>query len=142
MAAKDINDQPLRASNETSEGLTFPPELQARWEATRERRTLSLKLVDMRLAAGLTQKELADRMGKDQAFVSRMEMATTPFPKAQNIALYARHCGRYFAYAFLTPEEDDGLTLSGLAPLEQDAEPGKAIAGMEEIALPPAASGR
>lgn len=93
-----------------SEGLNPSPEFIAKWDQTRDNRELAAVLVEMRENAGLSQKELAMLMGKDQAFVSRMESATQR-PKGDNIALYAKYCGLRTAYAFFNAEDKnkDGL---------------------------------
>ena len=128
-----------QAGQAISEGLELTPELDAIWEATREKRELARQLVGMRSAAGLSQKELADRMGKDQAYVSRMESATHPMPKGQSIALYARSCGYVTAYAFLRPENGrnapERLTLHGMMPIGQDRASGEALARIEDVAI-------
>ena len=103
-----------------SKNLPLTPEFEARWHETAERRELARSLIGMRRAKGLTQKELAQLMGKDQAFVSRMESATAPLPKAQHIALYARHCGYKTAYAFLEESQDSDVTLQALCAIGQD----------------------
>ncbi len=125
-----------------SEGLELTPELRALWETTREKRELARQLVRMRGSVGLSQKELADRMGKDQAYVSRMESATHPMPKGQSIALYARSCGYVTAYAFLRPEDGPGdgdaperLMLHGMMPIGQDRACGDALARVEDVAI-------
>ena len=107
---------PGSAPEGLSEGLDLTPELRTLWEETREKRELARQLVRMRSSAGLSQKELADRMGKDQAYVSRMESATHPMPKGQSIALYARSCGYVTAYAFLRPEDGPKDSAKDVAP--------------------------
>ena len=133
---------PGTAPDAVSEGLDLTPELRALWDATREKRELARQLVRMRSAAGLSQKELADRMGKDQAYVSRMESATHPMPKGQSIALYARSCGYVTAYAFLRPEDGpkdsampERLRLQGMMPIGQDRACGDALARVEDVAI-------
>ncbi len=99
--------------------LPITPELEARWRECRERRQLAGALIGMRRAAGLSQKELAGLMEKDQAFVSRMESITTPPPKAQHIALYARHCGYMTAYAFFSGPKNEAIALHALCAVGQ-----------------------
>lgn len=84
------------------------PEFAKRWAETANRRALSRALILLRRHAEKTQKELADAMGKDQAFVSRMESATAPWPKAEYIALYAQHCGYLTGYAFVDADRETG----------------------------------
>lgn len=108
-------------SEEFSEGLRRSPEFEQRWRETKERRDLSWSLVQMRRSAGLTQNQLAKAMGKDQAFVSRMESATGPMPKAQHIALYAKNCGYMTAYAFLEAPKSDVINLHQLRAVGQNS---------------------
>ena len=46
------------------EKSTFTPQYEA----------LRVRLVEMRKAAGLTQRELAERLGRERSFVSRIEL--------------------------------------------------------------------
>lgn len=118
-----------------SEGLPVTPEFVARWRETRERRELSRSLVEMRLEAGLTQTQVAARMNKDQAFVSRMESATGPTPKAAHISLYAGACGYVTGYAFLKQSDDAGVTLHGLHSIGQDADVATLLSAVHDVPL-------
>lgn len=81
------------------------PELDRRLRDSGPRRDLALALVGLRRNAGLTQTELAAAMGKDQAFVSRMESATGAFPSAASIEAYAQACNAAVAYVFASDGE-------------------------------------
>lgn len=81
------------------------PELDQRLHASQQRRELALTLHGLRVKAGLTQKDVATLMGKDQAHVSRMESATGPFPDATSIVAYAHACKSSAGYVFVTPGE-------------------------------------
>ena len=80
-------------------------------------------LVEMREDAGLSQTELAKLMGKDQAFVSRMESATQQ-PKGATISLYAKHCGgKRVGYVIFEGNEDgDGITVHRMSEIGRDPE--------------------
>jgi transcriptional regulator with XRE-family HTH domain len=108
----------IRTAAETAfaEGLPKSDEFLREWERTAERRQLGRMLEQMRRDKGYTQKELAGLMGKDQAFVARMESGQGDMPKAENIALYAEHCGFATAYAFVE-QSDRGLTLHEMQPI-------------------------
>ena len=113
-------------------GLPITPELEARWRESRERRQLAGSLIGMRRAAGLSQKELAALMEKDQAFISRMESITTPPPKAQHIALYAKHCGYMTAYAFFARPQNEAAALHTLCAVGQAPDEMELIEGLQE----------
>src|SRR5262249_62046836 len=62
-----------RAYREWREKLRSNPEYQAIYEEEAAKGELWLQLVEARLAAGLTQEELAKRLGVSQAQVARIE---------------------------------------------------------------------
>lgn len=49
------------------------PEFRAAWEALRPAYEFRLKLIQARLSAGLTQEQLAERIGTKQSSISRLE---------------------------------------------------------------------
>lgn len=102
-----------------TEGLSITPEFRAAWEKTRERRDTGFKLEMMRRENNLTQLELSKMMGKDQAFVARMESELETMPKSENIALFAKCCGYSTAYAFIKIDEDNNLAIRELQPVGQ-----------------------
>ena len=83
------------------------PGLDRRIRESGGRRDLALTLARIRGEAGLTQRELADAMGRDQAFVSRMESTAGPFPSSASINAYVHACGAMAGYVFVMP--GDGL---------------------------------
>lgn len=76
------------------------PELDQRVRESEVRRKLALLLVEIRRGAGLTQKEVAAAMGRDQAFISRMESTVGPFPNPKSIEGYAHACNAAAGYVF------------------------------------------
>lgn len=82
------------------------PELDQRLHASHQRQELALTLHGLRVKAGLTQKDVAALMGKDQAHVSRMESVTGPFPDASSIVAYAHACKSSAGYVFVTEGVD------------------------------------
>lgn len=70
----DKNLSPEAASyNEWRENLRANPDYQAIYEEEAAKSELWLQLVEARHAAGLTQQQLAERLGVSQAQVSRIE---------------------------------------------------------------------
>lgn len=80
-------------------------ELDQRLHQTEARRKLALSLVEMRRSAGLTQKEVAASMDRDQAFISRMEATVGPFPSPKSIEAYAHACHAAAGYVFAITED-------------------------------------
>lgn len=126
-----------------SEGLEVTPEFEEAWRKSRERRYIGRALERLRRESNLTQVELAKRMGKDQAFVSRMESGRGPMPKAEHVALYAERCGYMTAYAFISQEdENEGLLLHELQPIAQGAAKAARLERVRNVALQGAAAAR
>ena len=80
--------------------LDSRPGLAERWQSLEPRRHLANALVAMRKKAGLTQIELGERTGWNQAFVSRVESVTGPQPSTDTIARYAKACGAVAGFVF------------------------------------------
>jgi len=121
-------------NGELSEGLNPSDDFKAKWIATHHARRLAASLVNMREEAGLSQKELAKTMGKDQAFVSRMESATQ-HPKGANIDLYARACGWRMAYAsYKVDDASNGVKIREFIDIGQTDED-NAIHGLRDLTL-------
>jgi transcriptional regulator with XRE-family HTH domain len=112
-----------------SEGLPQTDEFMEAWRKSAERREIGRRLEKMRRDAGITQVELANKMGKDQAFVARMESGRGNMPKAENVSLFATHCGFFTAYAFVEPTKGQ-LMLHELQPIGQSKD---VNAELEEI---------
>lgn len=74
--------------------------------ARHKRHALARALTAMRIRRGLSQDALGKRAGWDQSFVARMESATGPWPKRENIARYAEICGYEAGYVFGHREDD------------------------------------
>jgi transcriptional regulator with XRE-family HTH domain len=119
-----------------SRGLPLTPEFEEAWERTAARREIGRKLEQMRRNANLTQAELASRMGKNQAFVARMESGRGDMPKAENVALFAHHCGFATAYAFIDVSEGEPLTLHELQPIRQSEVVTATLETLHDVVLP------
>jgi transcriptional regulator with XRE-family HTH domain len=129
-------DTPTAPNERLSAGLPATEAFLEVWHASEARRHLGRKLERMRRNAGLTQAELARRMGKNQAFVARMESGRGDMPKAESIALFATQCGYATAYAFVEPSGDDaGLTLHDLQPIGQSAAIAARLEAVRDIDL-------
>jgi len=135
MVQKNHN-QPKATEEEFSRGLPVTNEFLKEWRRTAERREIGRKLEEMRRNADLTQHRLAELMGKDQAFVARMESGRGNMPKSENIALFADACGFATAYAFVEIAQDDGLTLHELQPIGQSPEVATEMEAVHDVALP------
>lgn len=62
-----------RTMEEFKEEMLQDPEFRAEWEAAAPRYALADALVDLRLDAGLTQEQLAERLGTKREYVARIE---------------------------------------------------------------------
>lgn len=65
------------------------PEFRAAWEEQRPQYVLERALIQARLAAGLTQQQLADRLGKKQSAIARLETGRHP-PRLDTLVEIAR----------------------------------------------------
>lgn len=80
------------------------PELQAEYERLGPRYKLISALIGARQRAGLTQRELARRMGRSQAVVSRLESAEHS-PRIETLLEYAEACGHQIELRIVEAEE-------------------------------------
>lgn len=74
--------------------LLSTPQAQARYEEITAEQDLWLQLVEARLDAGLTQTELAERMGVSQAQVARIEKAGYNAYTLNTLRRYAQALGK------------------------------------------------
>ncbi len=56
--------------------LLEDPEFSAAWEERRDEFALAREIICTRVAAGLSQKELADKIGTTQSVIARLESGT------------------------------------------------------------------
>ena len=68
------------------------PEVLAHYEALKERYALIEGFIAVRTAAGLTQKEIAERMGTTQSVIARMEGGKVS-PSVDTLSKYAHAVG-------------------------------------------------
>jgi DNA-binding XRE family transcriptional regulator len=94
------------------EGLRQNPEYQAVFEEEAAKSALWLQLVEARLAAGLTQKQMAERIGVSQAQVARIEKEDYDAYTLTTLRKYVAALGEGFSLEVKihTPEENSGET--------------------------------
>ncbi len=73
--------------------LEQQPELATAWSSSEKQRGVARMLVAARKQAGLTQKQLAEKAGWDQAQVSRMESASN-LASIETMQRYLGACGQ------------------------------------------------
>jgi DNA-binding XRE family transcriptional regulator len=89
------------------EGLRQDPEYQKIYEEEAAKSALWLQLVEARLAAGLTQKQMAERIGVSQAQVARIEKEDYDAYTLTTLRKYVAALGEGFSLEVKihTPEE-------------------------------------
>ena len=94
------------------DGLMQDPEFQAVYEEEAAKSALWLQLVEARLAAGLTQKQMAERLGVSQAQVARIEKEDYDSYTLSTLRKYIAALGAGFSLEVKihTPEEFSGET--------------------------------
>lgn len=96
---KKTKDQfnPVPHTKEDDLRLLAKPELKAAWEALEEEYAALSVLFKARKEAGLTQSEVAMRMGTTKSAVSRLEstiQSKTHSPSFATLRKYAHACGK------------------------------------------------
>jgi len=79
------------------------PEFRAEFDALAPEFSLSRSLTEARANAGLTQAEVADRMGTTQSVVARIESGRNP-PNLRTLDRYAQAVGRRIAVTLVPAE--------------------------------------
>jgi len=77
---------------EVKEEALKDPEIKAHYVLLEEKYALIEALIRARAAAGLTQEEIASRMGMTQSAVARIESGST-FPSLKTLYEYAKAAG-------------------------------------------------
>jgi ribosome-binding protein aMBF1 (putative translation factor) len=77
-------------------GLTDTPEKRAKYEAIAAKSDLWLQLVEARQAAGLSQRELAKKLGVSQAQVARLEKRGYDSYSVNSLRRYVEALGEGF----------------------------------------------
>ena len=87
------------------------PEFRKAFEDARAMRRLIEQVVALRKEVGLTQKELAERIGTTQSAISRLENYRDEVPSLDLIRRIAEACGKHLRIEF-TDEPPDDSSLS------------------------------
>jgi ribosome-binding protein aMBF1 (putative translation factor) len=82
--------------------LLADPEVKAAYEALEEDYTLARAIIQARRVSGLTQGELAQRMGTTQSVIARLESGKHP-PSSQTLQRVAKATGTHLKVQFVTP---------------------------------------
>lgn len=97
------------------------PKLKDELKDMQPRIELTKALYKLRQDAELTQKQVAESMGVDQSFVSRMESVNGAFPNNDSIASYVHACHAVGGYVFVS-EADRGTMVSVPMGVPEDRE--------------------
>ena len=81
MMGKNIKDKHIEMMQD--------PEYREEFELQEEEFTIARELIKARLRAGLTQQQLAERMGTKQSVIARIE-AGRPLPSLRTLQRYAQ----------------------------------------------------
>lgn len=82
--------------------LLADPKVQAAYEALEEDYTLATALLQARRMSGLTQEELAQRMGTTQSVIARLESGKN-LPSSQTLQRVASATGTHLKVQFVKP---------------------------------------
>ncbi len=82
--------------------LLADPEVKAVYEALEEDYTLAKAIIQARHISGLTQEELAQRMGTTQSVIARLESGKH-WPSSQTLRRVAQATGTHLQVKFVTP---------------------------------------
>ena len=98
----ELAANPALAKNESAERDIYftDPANAAEIEEQQARMDLVIALYEARRAAGLTQKELAERLGTNQTYVAALEKGRKNITFS-TLARYARACGKRVAVTLL-----------------------------------------
>jgi transcriptional regulator with XRE-family HTH domain len=77
------------------------PRARALWDKSITRRALSNMLRRMRQKRGLSQSDVAKRLGTSQPVIARMESASGPWPSQDRIAAFSNACDYLVGLCFL-----------------------------------------
>lgn len=94
--------------------LLADTQTRAAYEALAERAHLTNNLIRLRLDTGLTQAQVAARMGVTQGRVAQLESLTTPaLPSLSSIRRYAEACGSRVLIDFAPPPKRRPARVNG-----------------------------
>ena len=92
-----MTPQPTMKSHETllAEEMSRDPDFRERWEQTALARFVAVQLIKYRAANKLSQRALAEKLGKKQPFVARLESGETN-PDLETLVNISRALGIEF----------------------------------------------
>ena len=96
-AKRDLIKEGQQDYNDWKASLTDTPEKAARYQEIAHRADLWLQLVEARQAAGLTQRQVAQRLGVSQAQVARIEKQGYESYTLTTLHRYLRALGEGFS---------------------------------------------
>ena len=82
--------------------LLADPEVEAAYDALEDEYALARAIIEARANSGLTQEELAKRMGTTQSVVARWESGKT-LPSCRTLLRLAKATGTHFQAQFVAP---------------------------------------
>ncbi len=107
------------------EGLVRGPEERAAYEALDDKFELVVALLRLRSEAGLTQAQVAKRMGVTQGRVAQIEsLSSAALPSLTSVRRYAAACGQRLLIGF-EPAAKPIAKAAGRAPRKAAERPGK-----------------
>lgn len=83
----------MKTLRDLKDQLLADPQTRAEYEARADAFTLACELIAARTSAGLTQADVAERMGTGQSTVARLERGTGT-PSLRSVQRYAQAVGR------------------------------------------------
>ena len=95
----DIQNDGRRLFEEDRARALSDPEFRAIYEVEAGKKALWLQLVEARLAAGLTQQEVAERLGVSQAQIARIEKRGYESYTLRTLQRYVEALGDQFTLA-------------------------------------------
>jgi transcriptional regulator with XRE-family HTH domain len=98
--------------------LQADPDLAAAVEAERFNVNIGAEIYQARTQAGLTQKELADRVGMHQSAIARLEDADYDGHSLKTLERIALAVGKRVRVAFVAPPDDEQLVFTQQFPVE------------------------
>ena len=104
--------------------LLADTQTRAAYEALEERAQLTNNLIRLRLDAGLTQAQVATRMGVTQGRVAQLESLSTPaLPSLSSIRRYAEACGSRVLIGFAPPAKRRAARVNGRRQVAEQPRP-------------------
>lgn len=93
LVSREVIEASERLRRETKEAIAADPVLSLKMQAVREEAEIALRLAKARKECGLTQADLAARMGRTQPQIARMEREGY-LGSIRSLVQYAAACGK------------------------------------------------